>query len=280
MLRDRRKPIVFAGSSIKSVAPALVDRIDLRPPVRHGDLYAIQDELIRSPILILDGVFSESLSITPTECRVLLRNGWTIAGASSMGALRAADLWPEGMIGIGDIYLGFRTGLLKSDAEVAVGLHPANYSEVTISGVFLRAAISNLIDQGIVDFTVGRKMLVRALNLHFLERTVDRCSVAWDEQGISKAVVLSCQTYLRNSLNNPKLADAELALSHILAQIWPTKGTPRIEQHLLPTHSAVPKPDTGQVILSCEQRCPACASPMPAEAIFCPSCASDTHENQ
>jgi hypothetical protein len=48
-------------------------------------------------------------------------------GAASMGALRAAELAPFGMIGVGAIYEGFARGRLVADDEVAVAHLPAEY---------------------------------------------------------------------------------------------------------------------------------------------------------
>ena len=41
-------------------------------------------------------------------------------GASSMGALRAAELSQFGMVGIGEVYQAFKLGRLEDDDEVAI----------------------------------------------------------------------------------------------------------------------------------------------------------------
>ena len=48
-------------------------------------------------------------------------------GAASMGALRAAELAPFGMRGVGAIYRAFARGTLVADDEVAVAHLPAEY---------------------------------------------------------------------------------------------------------------------------------------------------------
>ncbi|QRR07548.1 hypothetical protein FPJ27_14680 [Burkholderia sp. MS455] len=84
-------------------------------------------------MLITDGVFGESMAVSPCECMDLLHAGWLLLGASSMGALRAADCNRVGMIGIGEIYFGFKLGYYHSDADVAVLYQPATHNERTIS---------------------------------------------------------------------------------------------------------------------------------------------------
>ena len=45
--------------------------------------------------------------------------GTQVFGAASMGALRAAELAPFGMIGVGAIFAAYRDGRLTGDDEVA-----------------------------------------------------------------------------------------------------------------------------------------------------------------
>jgi hypothetical protein len=45
-----------------------------------------------------------------------------IVGASSMGALRAAELDSMGMVGIGTVYQYYRDGIIESDDDVAIVL--------------------------------------------------------------------------------------------------------------------------------------------------------------
>ena len=288
MFRNAGKPIVFAGASSSGLDSTFREQIECRPPIRHGDLVALAEEHRPRPVLILDGVFSETQAITPTECRDMLRSGWPLFGASSMGALRAADLWPEGMIGVGDVFLGYRTGLLKSDAEVAVALDPLTYEEVTLTGVFVRAAIADLLARKAVKPTDARKMLKRALAIHFLERTPEACNRAWNELGTCAQTSGAALDFLAVNSNNPKVHDARRALAHLLSRIWPLPasvdhfkqsqkcadhdgGLPEV-LHIGPCPREDGYPHT--------RICPACAYAMPAESIFCPECASITHENQ
>ena len=48
------------------------------------------------------------------------RTGVHVFGASSMGALRAAELHPFGMVGVGRVFEGYRAGVYEDDDEVAV----------------------------------------------------------------------------------------------------------------------------------------------------------------
>src|SRR5205814_1005092 len=89
------------------------------PPVACGDVAAL---LPRAPaaIGIVDGFFDERPAVFHKEILHALARGVRVFGASSMGALRAAELHGFGMQGVGRIFEAFRSGELEDDDEVAV----------------------------------------------------------------------------------------------------------------------------------------------------------------
>jgi hypothetical protein len=69
----------------------------------------------------VDGVFLQDYPPTPIEVYHLARkNGVLLAGAASLGALRAVELEKFGMVGIGKIFQLYKMGKLNADDEVAV----------------------------------------------------------------------------------------------------------------------------------------------------------------
>ncbi|HET6339951.1 MAG TPA: TfuA-like protein [Polyangiales bacterium] len=113
-------PLVYVGPTLSrdAVQHAYPGCI-IRPPVRRGDLY--RDRMLRGAVfVILDGVFFQDEAISPREILDVIADGALVVGASSMGALRAAECWPAGMRGVGSIYRLFQAGALSSDDEVAV----------------------------------------------------------------------------------------------------------------------------------------------------------------
>ncbi|MEV7304560.1 TfuA-like protein [Streptomyces clavifer] len=50
--------------------------------------------------------------------------GVHVIGAASIGALRAAELAPYGMLGVGSVYAAYHRGDITADDEVAVGQAP------------------------------------------------------------------------------------------------------------------------------------------------------------
>lgn len=135
LLQRREPPIVFGGPSLRVARNAYSHGFDYRPPVRRGDLHRLLEENPgkRGCVLITDGVFGESMAVSPCECIDMLQAGWLLLGASSMGALRAADCCNVGMVGVGDIFFSYRTGYFHSDADVAVLYHADTHDEMSVS---------------------------------------------------------------------------------------------------------------------------------------------------
>ena len=80
----------------------------MRPPVKQFDLLADIREGYHV-IVIVDGVFHQTPAVSPSEIMDALRRGILVYGCSSMGALRAAELYPYGMRGHGAIYEWIRS---------------------------------------------------------------------------------------------------------------------------------------------------------------------------
>jgi len=96
-------------------------------PVAAGDVLRLARRRGVSRIAIIDGYFERMAAVWHKELLVALARGIEVWGAASMGALRAAELAPFGMIGVGAVYRAFRHGALGADDEVAVAHLPAEY---------------------------------------------------------------------------------------------------------------------------------------------------------
>jgi hypothetical protein len=239
---------------VRPLDPTLLAAVDLRPPVRRGDLLPLLDDEPGTVVLI-DGLFGGTMAVTPTECRQLLDAGWTVVGCSSMGALRAADLWPLGAIGIGDVFTLYRLGSLTSDADVAVALDPDDgHREVTVSTVHVRAVLAAAVASGLLA-PARRTQLARAAeDIHWSQRSWTACRAVWSRLGVAPAVLSAILRLGREPRLHPKVRDAEAALRAVLAGDW-----------------------LGDRITDV-RRCPACQEPLVVGVLFCPTCVSEAHE--
>lgn len=139
--------VVFVGPTLPAAeAAALLPGAQIRPPVAVGEVLAIasrrRGRAIRR-LAIIDGYFERMAAVWHKEILLALEAGIEVWGASSMGALRAAELHAFGMRGVGEVFEAFRTGALVADDEVAVAHLPAEagYRAVSDALVNLRYGI-------------------------------------------------------------------------------------------------------------------------------------------
>ncbi len=136
------KTIVFAGPSISREAVEALDHVEWRPPVSQGDVFSAAKSA-PDVIAIIDGYFEGVPSVWHKEILWALSQGIQVFGASSMGALRAAELHQFGMYGVGEIFEAYRDGNYQDDDEVAVlhGPVETGYMSLTLPMVNARATI-------------------------------------------------------------------------------------------------------------------------------------------
>jgi len=164
-------PIVYVGPSLD---PQLVGvhlpGAQVMPPVRRADLY--RDRMLGfSFFVILDGVFFQQLAIPPREVLDVIADGGTVVGASSMGAIRAAECWPAGMRGIGTIYRLLRRGSLRSDDEVAVVFGTENpHLQSSVPLVNVRYALSRALHKREIERRVADRIIAAAECCFYAER--------------------------------------------------------------------------------------------------------------
>jgi hypothetical protein len=104
-------------------------------------------------ICIIDGHFGNVPSVWHKEILFALKSGVAVCGASSMGALRAAELHAYGMIGFGWVYRAFRLGVLQDDDEVCV-LHAVpelNFEPLSEAMVNIRSSVRGMRIRGLIS---------------------------------------------------------------------------------------------------------------------------------
>jgi len=164
--------IVFAGPSLAGIEGAIPSGIECRPPARQGDVYLATLEDPRA-IGIVDGLFEGAPSVWHKEILWALSQGIPVLGAASMGALRAAELDLFGMIGVGEIYEGYRDGVLEDDDEVALLHAPEEmgHAPLSVAMVNVRATCDAARRNGVV--TAGRRdhLVKIAKSIFYKDRT-------------------------------------------------------------------------------------------------------------
>ena len=165
--------VVFLGPSLDRRAALAILPADYRSPAARGDLTKAVHDGARV-IGLIDGVFFQKSSVGHREILGALRKGVCVVGASSMGALRAAELHTLGMEGIGEVYRMYRDGVLVSDDEVALAFDPESFTALSEPLVNIRATLARAEEEGVIDQRTGEALLSAATSLYYPDRTYPR----------------------------------------------------------------------------------------------------------
>jgi hypothetical protein len=121
-------------------------------------------DLAPRQIVLIDGIFYHGLSVWHRELVYAMLEGIVCIGAASMGALRAAELYRYGMIGVGQIFERYRDGE-EDDSLVALSYNPETYRPLDDPPISNAAKQADAIQA--IEFARGYKEGVKTT----LERT-------------------------------------------------------------------------------------------------------------
>ena len=212
------RKLVFLGPSLGvAEARGICPDAEFLPPIRFGDLYALSCEP-PGQVLIVDGVFHDSTPVWQREILQLLQTGWRVLGASSMGALRALELAPYGMIGLGTVFEWYRTGRIEGDDEVALlhGTADMDYLPLTLPLVDVRHALSGLEAQGALAPAQAAGILCAFKRMGHEVRTLRALSALVQAEGADVAAV---RNRLSDRTQGIKAQDARLALQVLAGRL-------------------------------------------------------------
>jgi hypothetical protein len=201
--------IIFCGPSLPPSKIPVISGVQWRPPVRQGDVH--RASLTRPAIIgIVDGIFESVPTVWHKEILWAMTEGIHVYGAASVGALRAAELSEYGMIGIGDIYRQFQTGVLLDDDEVAVlhGPQEVDYVQVTEAMVNVRATISQALQLGLIEAAAVAELIRIAKSLFYKERTYETILKRAAESGLSLITIDRFAAWLPGGRIDQKRMDA------------------------------------------------------------------------
>lgn len=207
------RAIVFAGPSIPRSEVEALPGVEWRPPVSQGDVYRCA-QTAPDVIAIVDGYFEGVPSVWHKEILWAMSRGIHVLGASSMGALRAAELHQFGMRGVGEIFANFRDGIWEDDDEVAVQHGPAalGYPSLSLAMVNARKTISAAMDASIIDQTVAEALVDLAKSVFYQQRQWAQVITLARESGIDAGALAAFETWLESNEQDLKLQDARTML--------------------------------------------------------------------
>lgn len=163
--------MVFAGPSLPPEDRIVVPGVTYRAPAARGDIAAAADSV--ETILLIDGVFHHDLAPSPREV-VDACDRVEMLGAASMGALRAAECAPFGMVGLGAIARWYASETIDGDDEVAVAMHPRTHEALSVPSVNVRYVAWLARRRGILGRDTARLWIERArTEIFYADRTWD-----------------------------------------------------------------------------------------------------------
>lgn len=210
------KIIVFLGPTLPvSEARRELDAVYL-PPAAQGDVYLAAKERPLA-IGIVDGVFDQRPAVAHKEILFAMAEGIHVFGAASMGALRAVELAPFGMEGVGAVFEDYQRGELDCDDEVAVAHASAEegYRPLSEAMVNVRATLAAAEEAGALDSAARQTVTLAAKRLFYADRTWPMILRRSAAAGLSAATLEALQGFLHRGRVHRKRDDA-LALLRLL----------------------------------------------------------------
>jgi hypothetical protein len=186
---------IFIGPTRPGNIPA---DADIRPPAQQGDIAAAALEGLDT-ILLIDGLFHQSLAPWHKEILFAIERGCRVIGAGSLGALRAVECARYGAEPVGVIAGWYADESCTDDADVALahGHAEDGYRPLSIPLVNLRATAEAHIDE-------AGHILAVARSIYYPERTWQRL-----RRDLGDVVDILQARYI-----DQKALDAEEAIRH------------------------------------------------------------------
>ena len=205
--------VVFLGPSLSRARAEQILEADFRPPAKRGDIYRAAKEGA-GIILLIDGVFFQECSVAHKEVIYALESEAKVLGASSMGALRAAELDIYGMEGIGKIYQAYKSGHLVSDDEVALIFDPFSWEPRSEPLVNIRFNLDLAWQMGVISTSCKDRLFHCAEAQYFPDRTYDRM-LSDARAMVAEKELQRFREFLAREKRDFKMEDALMALERV-----------------------------------------------------------------
>ncbi len=201
--------ILFIGPSLPERESGEPPGFERRPPVAQGDVYRATLEKPRA-IGIVDGYFHGVPAVWHKEILWAMTKGIHVFGAASMGALRAAELHPFGMRGVGRIFEAYRDVTLTDDDEVALTHGPEELGSPGLSEpmVNIRATLDSAVSEGLVTDATRIELLALAKAQYYQSRNWETVLDAAESKTVRAEDIAALRNWLPAGSIDQKRQDA------------------------------------------------------------------------
>jgi hypothetical protein len=204
---------VFLGPSLSAARARELFAAELLPPVQQGDVLRLLSKRPKA-IGIVDGYFEIIPAVWHKEILLALAEGVHVFGASSMGALRAAELHAFGMVGVGKVFEWFRDQILTGDDEVAVAHASEEFGYRSLSDalVDIRDACEAAVEVGVLSEELADQLTQISKDMYFAERSCQAAARQAETNGADRERSGAWLDFVRQRGPGLKERDAELML--------------------------------------------------------------------
>jgi len=221
--------VIFLGPTLSvSDARAILPDAIFLPPLGQSELISAVSAYNPDVVGIIDGVFFQNQSVWHKEILHTLSLGVRVYGASSMGALRAAETHSFGMIGVGEVYKMFTEEGCLDDDEVALahGDERDGYNKVSEPMVNIRFTLSSPFAKDRIVRATREKCVSIAKGIYFPERTIPRILSELEKSHVDGHILVQVKDLFANHYVDIKAEDAKVLLRRIQSEPYAARIVP------------------------------------------------------
>lgn len=170
MAANFRRLGVFCGPSLPPEDRRVLAGVSYLQPASRGDIARASAQY--EALLVIDGVFHHDLAPSPKEVYAACKRV-RMFGASSMGALRAAECAPFGMLALGIVARWYTSERIDGDDEVALLVHPETQAALTVPLVNVRYVMRLAQRRGVLTTGNAEAAVKDARAIFYMDRTWD-----------------------------------------------------------------------------------------------------------
>ncbi len=210
------KTIVFLGPTLPIKEARKIMDADYRPPAQMSSIYVATKET-PDVIALIDGRFESVAAVWHKEILYAIQQGIIVFGASSMGALRAAELHSFGMMGVGRIFELYRDNVLTDDDEVAL-IHATEefgYRALSEPMINIRDALRSALELQIIRKETHDLLLSEMKQRFYWDRSWEAAFAAGCKFGLPENELQTLSTWVEQVRPNLKRDDAIELLQHL-----------------------------------------------------------------
>lgn len=205
--------VIYTGLSLSFEDAKEILDAEYMPPIKRGDLNDLLEKRDDVEIIgIIDGVFHQSPAVAHKEILAALKRDIIVVGGSSIGALRACELYPYGMIGVGHIFEDYKNGLIDSDDDVAVALDPDTYEQLSEPWINMKYNFNFAVEDGIISNKESHELLKIAKDTYYPKRSFE---YVIRKSSLSNEKITTLINYIRTKKYDIKNRDARKVIEYI-----------------------------------------------------------------